>query len=162
MWIVSTPLNFGLHQSSCHVSCIILRIAPSCIDLRYISLVCAFGSSRVEPEYEQYEQEYEHPQEDRACASTADLTGEPTPSPVLHFHALLIYCYPYVAILLCHVSYPPDTYISEIHLLALPVVCCLPALRVVGEFRVSVDISRCSGYLVGMLTLALPFRKRSW
>jgi hypothetical protein len=63
-------------------------------------------------------------------------TGEPTPSPILHLHALLIYCYPYVAILLCHVSYPPVTYMSEIHLLALPIVCCLPALRVVGEFRV--------------------------
>jgi hypothetical protein len=85
-------------------------------------------------------------------------TGEPTPSPILLLHALLIYCYPYVAILLCHVSYPPVTYMSEIHLLALPIVCCLPALRVVGEFRVFVDISKCSGYLVGMLTHALPFQ----
>nr|XP_051225219.1 uncharacterized protein LOC127343146 [Lolium perenne] len=86
-------------------------------------------------------------------------TGEPTPSPILLLHALLIYCYPYVAILLCHVSYPPVTYMSEIHLLALPFVCCLSALRVVGEFRVFVDISKCSGYLVGMLTHVLPFRK---
>ena len=68
-------------------------------------LVWLFGSSRVDADAEQYEQEYEHPQEDRACASTADLTGEPTPSPILQFLALLIYCYPYVAILLCHVSY---------------------------------------------------------
>ena len=101
-----------------------------------------FGSSRVDADAEQYEQEYEHPQEDRACASTADLTGEPTSSPILQFLALLIYCHPYVAIQLCHVSYPPVTYISEIHLLALPVVCCLPALRVVGEFRVLLLISR--------------------
>ncbi len=100
-----TPLNFALHQPSCHV--IMHHIAHcTCIDLCYISLVCAFGSSRVEPEYEQFEQEYEHPQEDRACASTADLTGEPTSSPILQFLALLIYCYPYVAILWCHVSYP--------------------------------------------------------
>jgi hypothetical protein len=75
-------------------------------------LICAFtflyvlfGSSRVDIDAEQFEQEYEHPQEDRVCASTTDLTGEPTPSPILHFLALLIYCYPYVAILLCHVSY---------------------------------------------------------
>ena len=99
----------------------------TCIYLCYISLVCAFGSSRVDADAEQFEQEYEHPQEDRACASTADLTGEPTSSPILQFLALLIYCYPYVAIQLCHVSYPPVTHISEIHLLALPNVCCLPA-----------------------------------
>ena len=107
----------------------------TCIDLCYIFLVCAFGSSRVDADAEQYEQEYEFPLEDRVGASTSDLTGEPTPSPILLLHALLIYCYPYVAILLCHVSYPPVTYMSEIHLLALPIVCCLPALRVVGEFR---------------------------
>nr|XP_051196797.1 uncharacterized protein LOC127310137 [Lolium perenne] len=77
-----------------------------------------------------------YPEEDIACASTADPAGEPTLSPILLLHALLIYCYPCVAILLCHVSYPPVTYMSEIHLLALPIVCCLPALRVVGEFRV--------------------------
>lgn len=78
-----TPLNFDLHQPSCHV--IMHHIAHcTCIDLCYIPLVCAFGSSRVEPEYEQFEQEYEHPQEDRACASTADLTGEPPP-PFTYF-----------------------------------------------------------------------------
>ena len=107
-----------------------------CISLYWfvplLSLYVLFGSSRVDADAEQYE----HPQEDRVGASTSDLTGEPTPSPILLLHALLIYCYPYVAILLCHVSYPPVTYISEIHLLALHIVCCLPALRVVGEFRV--------------------------
>ena len=99
-----TPHLILLCMKPLHLMHHIVHCIP-CIDLCYIPLVCAFGSSRVEPEYEQFEQEYEHPQEDRACASTADLTGEPTPSPILHFHALLIYCYPYVAILLCHVSY---------------------------------------------------------
>ena len=114
-----------------------------------------FGSSRVDADAEQYEQEYEHPQEDRACASTADLTGEPTPSPILHLHALSIYCYPYVAILLCHVSYPPVTYMSEIHLLALPIVCCLPALRVVGEFRVLLISRNVRDILLGSCLLAI-------
>ncbi len=95
------PCTYHLAMSSC----IILRIASTCIDLCYTFLYVLFGSSRVDADAEQYEQEYEHPQEDRACASTADLTGEPTSSPILHLHALLIYCYPYVAILLCHVSY---------------------------------------------------------
>nr|XP_051194369.1 uncharacterized protein LOC127307659 [Lolium perenne] len=59
----------------------------------------------LDADAEQYEQEYEFPLEDRVGSSTSDLTGEPTPSPILHLHALLIYCYPYIAILLCHVSY---------------------------------------------------------
>jgi hypothetical protein len=85
-------------------SCIILRIALVLI-YAISSLYVLLGSSRVDADAEQYEPEYEFPLEDRVGASTSDLTGEPTPSPMLLFHALLIYCYPYVAILLCHVFY---------------------------------------------------------
>ena len=144
----------------CISSCIILRIAQPFIDLCYLlSMYVLFGSSRVDADAEQYEQEYEHPQEDRACASTADLTGEPTSSPILQFLSRCSIAIPMLRFCCVTCPIPPVTYISEIHLLALPIVCCLPALRVVGEFRVFVDISKCSGYLVGMLTHALPFRK---
>ena len=67
-----------LYVPNCIIIRIILRVALSCIDLRITSLVCVFGSSRVDTDTEQYEQEYEHtPQEDPACTATADLTGEP-------------------------------------------------------------------------------------
>lgn len=76
-------------------------------------LICAvpflyvpFGSSRVEPEFEQFEQEYDFtPEEDIVGFSTADLTGEPTSFTYFTVSFSLFYCYLYVAILLCHVPY---------------------------------------------------------
>ena len=86
MWHLSTPLNFALHISSCHV---IMHHIAHCIYLYWfvllLSLYALFGSSRVDADAEQYEQEYEFPLEDRVGASTSDLTAEPTPSPILHF-----------------------------------------------------------------------------
>ena len=69
-----------MHGPNCIIICIILRIALSCIDLRITFLVCVwfFRVDTDTEQYEQYEQEYDHtPQEDPACTSTADLTGEP-------------------------------------------------------------------------------------
>ena len=72
----------------------------------FISMYVLFASSRVDTDTEQFEKEFLYiTPEDRVRVFSSDLTGEPTPSPILHFHALLIYCYPYVAILSCHVSY---------------------------------------------------------
>jgi hypothetical protein len=65
-----------------------------------------FASSRVDTDTEQFEKEFLYiTPEDRVRVSSSDLTGEPTPSPILHFLALLIYCYLYVAIMLSHESY---------------------------------------------------------
>ena len=142
MWNMDTPFNLATHEtlhiSSCHVIRIILRIAYLYWFVLLFTLYVLFASSRVDTDTEQFEKEFLYiTLEDRVRAFSSDRTGEPTPSPILHFHALLIYCYPYVAILLCHVTYSTCYPIwSEIHLLALPDVCCLPASRVVGEFRV--------------------------
>lgn len=81
--------------------------------LHHCVLICAnlflyvlFGSSRVEPEYEQFEQEFDYtPEEDIVGFSTADLTGEPTSFSYFTVSCSLLYCYLYVAIPLCHVSY---------------------------------------------------------
>jgi hypothetical protein len=103
---IIAPLNIAMHGPFCITTCIILRIAQLCIDLRIFFLYVLFGSSRVDIDTEQFEKEFLYvTPEDRVRAFSSDLTGEPTPSPILHFHALLIYCYPYIAILLCHVSY---------------------------------------------------------
>jgi hypothetical protein len=103
MWGISL---YYCYLSFCITTCIILRIAQLCIDLRIFFLYVLFGSSRVDIDTEQFEKEFLYvTPEDRVRAFSSDLTGEPTPSPILHFHALLIYCYPYIAILLCHVSY---------------------------------------------------------
>ena len=78
-----------------------------CIDLcLYLFLYVLFGSSRVEPESEQFEQEFEyHPEEDIVGFSNADLTGEPTSFTYFTVSCSLFYCYLYVAFLLSHVSY---------------------------------------------------------
>jgi hypothetical protein len=76
------------------------RIALPCIDLHtFLSCMCV-SSYRVDTDTEQFEHEYEyHPQEDPACTTTADLTGEPSPFTYFTVLVLLLYCYPYVAIL---------------------------------------------------------------
>ena len=84
--------------------------------------------------------------------------ASPPPSPILQFLSRWSIAIPMLRFCCVTCPIPPVTYISEIHLLALPIVWCLPALRVVGEFRFLVDISKCSGYLVGMLTHVPPFQ----
>jgi hypothetical protein len=66
------------------------RIALPCIDLHtFLSCMCV-SSYRVDTDTEQLEQEYKyHPQEDPACTSTDDLTGEPSP---LHLFCSLYSC----------------------------------------------------------------------
>ena len=61
----------ALHLASyCRIALLVL--------IAHFLFVCVFGSSRVDTDTEQYEQEYEHtPQVDPACTTTADLTGEP-------------------------------------------------------------------------------------
>jgi hypothetical protein len=50
------------------------------------------GSSRIDIDTEQFDQEYEyHPPEDPACTTTAELTGEP--SPFTYFTVLLSLLY---------------------------------------------------------------------
>ena len=69
-------------------------------------------------------------------------TGEPTSFTYFTVSVSLIYCYPYVTILLCHVSYSTCyPYIRDTP--PRPTFCLLlPALRVVGEFRVLLLLSR--------------------
>ena len=72
----------------------------------HLSLACVLVFYRVVIDTEQFEKEFLYiTPEDRVRVFSSDLTGELTPSPILHFHTLVIYGYPYVAILLCHVSY---------------------------------------------------------
>jgi hypothetical protein len=59
-----------------------------------------FASSRVDADAEQYEQEFEYPQEDRVCASTSELTGEPTSFTYFTVLFPLLSFYPYVAFLI--------------------------------------------------------------
>ena len=120
------PLNiamygpFALHHAS------YCRIALPCIDLRTFFLYVLFGSSRVDTDTEQFEQEYEyHPEEDIACTTTADLTGEPS---LLH----LFYSFTLVALLLslCCDSVrvtcpnPPVTHMSHVSF-PIPITLCL-------------------------------------
>ena len=107
----NTPLNIGYAWNLAHI--ILPCHHASYCALHHLVLICAitflyvlFGSSRVEPESEQFEQEFEyHPEEDIVGFSTADLKGEPTSFTYFTVSCSLFYCYPYVAILLCHVSY---------------------------------------------------------
>ena len=122
--------------------------------LHHRVLICAiiflyvlFGSSRVEPESEQFEQEFEyHPEEDIVGFSTADLTGEPTSFTYFTVSCSLFYCYLYVAILLCHVSYSTCSPIWAVLPLRylLPVVCCLSSLASRSALLGFVVISICS------------------
>ena len=103
--ILSTPLNFSMYETLHLMHHIVHCIL--CIDLcLYLFLYVLFGSSRVEPESEQFEQEYDYtPEEDIVGFSTADLTVEPTSFTYFTVSCSLLYCYLYVAIMLCHVSY---------------------------------------------------------
>ena len=126
--------------------------------LHYLVLICVisslyvfFGSSRVDTDTEQFEQEYEyHPEEDIACTTTPDLTGEPS---LLH----LFYSFTLVALLLslccdairvtCPI--PPVTQMSRVTS-PIPITFCLlfwQALRVVARVQGFVVISISSGYV---------------
>ena len=128
--IIAPLLIFATHKScNCHLA---MSHASYCA-LHHRVLICAniflyvlFGSSRVEPESEQFEQEcYYTPEEDIVGFSTADLTGEPT--SFTYFYSFLLF-----ALLL---SLCCDSVVSRVlfHLLPyicrvtppLPTTCCL-------------------------------------
>ena len=116
-WVLSfhvdkmAPLLILPHLNSC-IYHLAMSHASYCA-LHHRVLICAniflyvlFASSRVEPEYEQFEQDFDYtPEEDIVGLSTADLTGEPTSFTYFTVSCSLLYCYLYVAILLCHVPY---------------------------------------------------------
>ena len=91
MWLASTPLN-SAKSCICHLAMShapYLRIAHLCFDCALYIHVCAFASSRLDADTEQFEKEFIYiTPEDRVRVFSSDLTGEPTPSPILHFHAL--------------------------------------------------------------------------
>ena len=147
MWILNTPLNFAMYETLApHASYCALHSLYWFVPLLFLYVL--FGSSRVDTDAEQFEQEFEyHPEEDIVGFSTADLTGEPTSFTYFTVSCSLLYCYLYVAILLCHVSYStclPIWAVLPLRYL-LPVVCCLSSLASRSALLGFVVISICSG-----------------
>ena len=151
MWIMSTSLNFALHQSSHHV---IMHHIAHCTPLYWLCsffpvCVICFFPSRHRHRAVREGVPLHRPWRSRSC-SLFRFDRRAHPFTYFTFSCsfdllLSLYCDSVVSHILLHLL----PYITELHLIALPIVCCLPALRVVGEFRVLVDISKCSGYLVG-------------
>jgi hypothetical protein len=146
----NAPLNFSMHGPYCTSSHIISSHCTAFYWFAHFTFlyVCWFLSSRHP---EQLEQEYEyHPQEDPACTTTTDLTGELSPlhlfysfhsrcSIVIHMmqfcssHVSYSTCYPYE---LCFLT---DTY----H----PLFVVWQAFRVIAWVQGFVVISISSGYV---------------
>ena len=127
---LNTPLNLAMYETLApNASYCALHFLYWFVPL--LLFYGLFGSSRVDTTAEQFEQQFEyHPEEDIVGFSTADLTCEPTFFTYFIVSCSLFYCYPYVAILLCHVSYStcyPIWAVLPLRYL-LPVVCCLSSL----------------------------------
>ena len=137
VWVLSfhvvhkAPLLILPHLNSCIYHLAMSHASYCALHLRVlicsnIFLYVRFGFSRVEPESEQFEQEFDYtPEEDIVGFSTADLTGEPTSFTYFTFSCsfdllLSLCCVSVVSCVLLHLF----TDMSRVTP-PLPTTCCL-------------------------------------
>ena len=139
-WISCIAPSLPCH--ACHLhhagsSAVVVKLHPLCVP--------AFASSRIGSRsgvvrYDEF-----------SGSSSAAFHRGAHLFPYFTVSVSLIYCYPYVAILLCHVSFPPVTHMSRVTLCYLSsVVCCLSLASGSASLGFCCYLDLLSGY-VGLL-----------